>query len=186
MHENGLYFGGHYLYQVSFSKINRYMHLSATCTVKQFRVVFGLRLALQPYPCLRPYMRFLFVRPEVCLHLPSDSSSRWTPLVFSYALPSTGRAPDFHPLDFAHAGRTMRACRKFVFCNRPVLLPGGAPLFDAYLHLWNSKKPCSQICRNPGAFSFVKSPEIKENTIDNKLLTVRIYSVYTTCNIATL
>ena len=115
--KKGCYFGGHYLYQVAFSKINRYMHLSATCTVKQFRVVFGLRLALQPYP----------------------SSSRWTPLVFSYALPSTGRAPDFHPLDFAHAGRTMRACRKFVFCNRPVLLPGGAPLFDAYLHLWNSK-----------------------------------------------
>ena len=49
-----------------------------------------------------------------------------------------------------------------------------------------AKKPCSQICRNPGAFSFAKSPEIKENTIDNKLLAVRIYSVYTTCNIATL
>ena len=50
--KKGCYFGGHYLYQVSFSKINRYMHLSATCTVKQFRVVFGLRLALQPLSLL--------------------------------------------------------------------------------------------------------------------------------------
>ena len=25
---------------------------------------------------------------------------------FGYALPATGRAWDFHPLDFAHAGRT--------------------------------------------------------------------------------
>jgi len=34
-------------------------------------------------------MRFLFVRPEICLHLPSDSTSRWTPLVFSYVFPTT-------------------------------------------------------------------------------------------------
>ena len=27
-----------------------------------------------------PYMRFLFVGPRVCLRLPSDSTSRWTPL----------------------------------------------------------------------------------------------------------
>ena len=30
-----------------------------------------------------PHMRFLFVGPEVCLRLPSDSTSRWTPLPFS-------------------------------------------------------------------------------------------------------
>ena len=51
-------------------------------------------------------MRFLFVRPRVCLQLPSDSPSPGTPLLFGYALPTTGRARDFHPLDFAHAGRT--------------------------------------------------------------------------------
>ena len=33
-----------------------------------------------------PYMRFLSVRSEVCLQLPSDSTSRWTPLLFGYAL----------------------------------------------------------------------------------------------------
>ena len=27
-----------------------------------------------------PYMRFLFVGPRVCLRLPSDPTSRWTPL----------------------------------------------------------------------------------------------------------
>ena len=41
-------------------------------------------------PCSRSYMWVLFVRPEVCLHLPSDSTSRWTPLVFSDPLPTTG------------------------------------------------------------------------------------------------
>jgi len=28
----------------------------------------------------RPYMQFLFVRPGFCCRLPSDSTSRWTPL----------------------------------------------------------------------------------------------------------
>jgi hypothetical protein len=27
-----------------------------------------------------PYIRFLFIGPRVCLQLPSDSTSRWTPL----------------------------------------------------------------------------------------------------------
>jgi len=30
-----------------------------------------------------PYMRFLFVGAGFCLQLPSDSTSRWTPLLFS-------------------------------------------------------------------------------------------------------
>ena len=29
-------------------------------------------------------------------------------MVFSYTLPATGRVRDFHPLDFAHAGRTKK------------------------------------------------------------------------------
>ena len=44
---------------------------------------------MQTHPRLRPYMRFLFVRPEFCplgdlstpnIRLSSDSTSRWTPL----------------------------------------------------------------------------------------------------------
>ena len=33
-----------------------------------------------------PYMRFLSVRSEICLQLLSDSTSRWTPLLFGYVL----------------------------------------------------------------------------------------------------
>ena len=51
-------------------------------------------------------MRYLSVRPEICLHLPSHSASRRTPLEFGYILPAAGRVRDFHPLVFAHAART--------------------------------------------------------------------------------
>ena len=41
-------------------------------------------------PACRPrcerLMRFLFVKPALCLQLPSDSTSRWTPLPFGYCL----------------------------------------------------------------------------------------------------
>ena len=81
---------------------------SSACRIYDcwFRVALGLHLSWEAYPQHSPYMRFLFVRPRVCLQLPSDSASRQTPLLFSYALPTTGRARDLHPLDFAHAGRT--------------------------------------------------------------------------------
>ncbi len=59
----------------------------------------------------RHILAFLFVESEVCLHLPSDSTSRWTPLVFSYALPTTGRSKDFHPLERALAGRTKKSVK---------------------------------------------------------------------------
>lgn len=32
----------------------------------RFRVAIGLYLVMQTYPRMRPYMRFLFVRPELC------------------------------------------------------------------------------------------------------------------------
>ena len=40
----------------------------STCLIypMRFRVVIGLRLVKQSYPRMRPYMRFLYVRPEVC------------------------------------------------------------------------------------------------------------------------
>ncbi|MDD2362833.1 MAG: hypothetical protein PHH84_07775, partial [Oscillospiraceae bacterium] len=45
----------------------------------------------------------------ICLHLSPDSTSRWTPLVFGYTLPATGRVRDFHPLERALTGRTIKA-----------------------------------------------------------------------------
>ncbi|MFA6815766.1 MAG: hypothetical protein WCS73_05675 [Lentisphaeria bacterium] len=59
-------------------------------------------------------MRFLFVSPEICLHLPSDSTPRWTPLVFRYILPTTGQIRDLNPLEYALARHTsMETTRKF-------------------------------------------------------------------------
>ena len=43
-----------------------------------------------------PYMQFLFVRPRLCLRLPSDSTSRWTPLPLansSYCQACSGLSP---------------------------------------------------------------------------------------------
>ena len=53
------------------------------------RVAIGLYFDVQTHPYVRPYMRFLFVRPEFCplgdlstpkIRLSSDSASRRTPL----------------------------------------------------------------------------------------------------------
>ena len=53
-----------------------------------------------------PYMKFLSVRSDICRRLPSDSTSRWTPLPLTMQFPLLGLARDFHPLDNAHAERT--------------------------------------------------------------------------------
>ena len=70
-----------------------YSHILSlfTCRIyrERFRVAIGLCFVMQTYPRWRPYMRFLFVRPEFCplgdlstpnIRLSSDSTSRWTPL----------------------------------------------------------------------------------------------------------
>jgi len=71
-------------------------------------VAIGFQFLSQPYPHVLPPIWFLFVRPEVCLELPSDSISLWTPLFLAMCLPLQGRTGDFHPLEFAHAGRTKK------------------------------------------------------------------------------
>ena len=43
-------------------------------------------------------MRFLSVEPEICLQLPSDSTSRWTPLLFSYTFPTTWACSGLSPV----------------------------------------------------------------------------------------
>ncbi len=49
----------------------------------------------------QPYMRFLFVSASVCVRLPSDSTSQWTPLPFtnsSYCQACSGLSPpSYHP-----------------------------------------------------------------------------------------
>ena len=43
-------------------------------------------------------MRFLSVGPEICLQLPSDSTSRWTPLLFGYTLPTIWACSGLSPI----------------------------------------------------------------------------------------
>ena len=81
-----------------------------------------------------PCMKFLFVRPDVCRQLPSDSStseasfrffdkrsdksittSRWTPLPWAMRFPLLGLARDLHPLANAHAERTKKVRVNRVF-----------------------------------------------------------------------
>ena len=53
-------------------------------------------------------MWFLFVGPEVCRWLPSDSSSPRTPLPLAMCLALSTRTQDSNLLDCAHAGHTER------------------------------------------------------------------------------
>ncbi|MCG0175410.1 hypothetical protein L4X44_20035, partial [Phocaeicola vulgatus] len=53
-----------------------------------------------------PYMKFLFVRSDVCRRLLSDSNSRWTPLPLAMYFPLLGLTRDLHPLDNARAEHT--------------------------------------------------------------------------------
>ena len=75
---------------------------------RRFRTAMGFQFVEQPYPSCRSLMWFLYIGPEICLHLPSDSTSRWTPLVFGYDLPAVGQSRDFHPQEYIHAGRTTK------------------------------------------------------------------------------
>jgi len=44
-------------------------------------VIIGLWILWPPRPDVAASMRFLFVEPGLCLQLPSDSTSQWTPLL---------------------------------------------------------------------------------------------------------
>ena len=54
------------------------------------------------------HIKFLYVRSDVCRRLPSDSTSRWTPLPVAGHFPLLGRVRDLHPLEYVHAGRTKK------------------------------------------------------------------------------
>ena len=62
-----------------------------------------------------PCMKFLFVRPYVCRRLPSDSTSRRTPLPWAMRFPLLGLARDLQPLANAHAERTTKKVKDHSF-----------------------------------------------------------------------
>ena len=86
------------------------LHISATSTLYSSvqLLVFDVFCHLAPIHSL---MWFLFVRPEVCLHLLSDSTSRWTSLVFGCILPTVGRIRVSHPLETCAVKRTQKKRR---------------------------------------------------------------------------
>lgn len=62
---------------------------------KQFRVAIGLRLDLQPYPCLQPDMisvRQTGISPPASFRFAVAGNT----LALGYLLPTTGRITDFH------------------------------------------------------------------------------------------
>ena len=62
-------------------------------------------------------MWFLSVGPEICLQLPSDSTSRWTPLLFGYTLPTIWACSGLSPVRV----RPWRANIKVGVCETPIL-----------------------------------------------------------------
>jgi len=54
------------------------------------------------------YMRFLFVRPEVCQPASFRFRLAADTLAFGYTFPTTGQIPDFHRLETCAAGRTIQ------------------------------------------------------------------------------
>ena len=71
-----------------------------------------------------PYMQFLFVRPRFCLQLPSDSTSRWTPLSLansSYCQACSGLSP---PNDSRMPSAPKKAGLRIVFFRLPPCFKG--------------------------------------------------------------
>ena len=75
------------------------------------------------------YMRFLFVRPEVCQPASFRFRLAADTLAFGYTFPTTGQIPDFHRLETCAAGRTIKwGCRtsknvRSLFCCKKKILP---------------------------------------------------------------
>ena len=80
-----------------------------------------------------PYMQFLFVRPRLCLRLPSDSTSRWTPLPLansSYCQVCSGLSPPSDSACRAHIAKSLENIafsRLFVVRVRGLEPPPGNP-----------------------------------------------------------
>lgn len=70
------------------------------------RIAFGLRLVKQTHPVRIRLMMFVFLGLELCFQLPSDSTSRWTPLLLANGWSLSPPITDFHRQVNRHAWRT--------------------------------------------------------------------------------
>ena len=115
-----------------------YSHILSlfTCRIyrKRFRVAIGLCFVRQTHPRSQPYMRFLFVRPEICplgglstpkIRLSSDSASRRTPLPLAKSSryrATSGLSPYRTCAHRAHIEKMTlqeQSCRVFFYAESP-------------------------------------------------------------------
>ena len=92
-------------------------------------------------------MRFLSVGPEICLQLPSDSTLRWTPLLFGYTFPTTRACSGLTPVRARPWRANIKAIR---------ILPDGSiyfPLRAGVLFGWKFRKLQTKIKSLPRAFT---------------------------------
>ena len=105
----------------------------STCLIypMRFRVAIGLYLGLQTYPRMRPYMRFLFVRPELCPRVsrfPESSFLQILPrgrhpclrLCPSHYRADSGLTPVRNVRRQAHNQRGMCLNDTYPFCQQPL------------------------------------------------------------------
>jgi hypothetical protein len=67
---------------------------------------YGFRKGRSCHQAVRVINQTVMTKKVNWVHLPSDFTSRRTPLVFGCILPAAGRIWDFHPLETCDVGRT--------------------------------------------------------------------------------
>ena len=101
-----------------------------------------------------PYMRFLFVGPRVCLRLPSDSTSRWTPLPSansSHCKACNGLSPSSLRTCRAHPKRSLSQSERLLTASWSITLSD--PSLCTVNFPANRKSYCGPLIRSVGVSS---------------------------------
>ena len=98
-------FGSGYVFQRVPHRSPWVPHVSftpSTCLIYplRFRVAIGLYLVMQTYPRMRPYMRFLFVRPELCPRVSRFPESSFLQILSRDRHPCLRLCPSRYRVDF--------------------------------------------------------------------------------------
>ena len=84
-------------------RVHSFTSCNCRLYIRRFRLVFGLRIILHSHPLRLPIDDFCSSSSRFCYLLLSACTSLHTTFADSLALPTSGRARDFHPLDCTHA-----------------------------------------------------------------------------------
>jgi hypothetical protein len=82
----------------------------------RIRTVYRTLFCVANSSCGLCLIIFVSLRPEICLKLPSDSTSQWTPLLLANGWQLQAPITDSHRLVMRHAWRTTKKATKFSFC----------------------------------------------------------------------